>query len=443
MSTKLGFAGFFIAALFLAFVGGAVVMASESFPYEIIHNAYRAGEALWAKETDYDDPLKTDLWKKARRPEIGVTLYRRDRAVNGYTLYTSGTGPHARLIAMDGTVVQEWVKPYSEIWTEAAAVDDPQPDNLLYMRKGHVFRNGDLLAIYEAVGDTPWGYGMVKLDRESDVLWSYLEHTHHDFDVGEDGQIYALIHAFTSESIEHYEALERPRLDDYLVVLSPDGKELKRVSLTHALIRSRFKGMLYSTPFFALGDPLHTNAVEVIDAANVGNFPFGRPGQVLLSFRELGVIAVLDIEREEIVWATRGPWVGQHDPSLLANGNILLFDNLGVFEEGNTSQVIELNPSSMEIVWRYRGDRDHPFDSPIRSAAERLPNGNTLITESDGGRLFEVTRQGEIVWEYLNPVRAGENDDYIPVVSWGQRIDPDTLDPEFRDLLAEHVSPSQ
>jgi len=35
--------------------------------------------------------------------------------------------------------------------------------------------------------------------------------------------------------------------------------------------------------------------------------------------------------------------------------------------------------------------------------AQRLPNGNTLITESSFGRFFEVTKQGEIVWEYVNP----------------------------------------
>jgi hypothetical protein len=72
----------------------------------------------------------------------------------------------------------------------------------------------------------------------------------------------------------------------------------------------------------------------------------------------------------------------------------------------------------------------------VRSAQERLANGNTLITESEGGRLFEVTPEGEIVWEYLNPVRGGEDGELIAVVSWGQRIDPAALDPEFLDAPA-------
>ena len=80
-------------------------------------------------------------------------------------------------------------------------------------------------------------------------------------------------------------------------------------------------------------------------------------------------------------------------------------------------------------MWSYAGDEAHPFDSKLRSDQERLANGNTLITESDGGRLLEVTRDGDIVWEYVNPVRGGDADEFIPVVSSGQRIDPDRLDP--------------
>lgn len=435
MASKLGSAAFVIALLFLAFIAGALVMLAELHPSETLRNAYRAAEAVLSKQTDYQDPLKTDLWRPARSDERGVTINETGQALDGYTLYTSGDGPHARLIGMDGTVLHEWSKPFSEIWNESAAVQDPQPENLIYFDMARLLPDGDLIAIYAAVGDTPWGYGMVKLDRHSKVIWSYLEHTHHDFDVVPDGRIFALTHDFTDEKIKDYERLERPRLDDYVVVLSPDGEELKRVSLTHALIRSRYRSLLYSVPYFALGDPLHTNAIEVIDEARAANFPFGKAGQVLLSFREPGVVAVLDLEREEIVWATRGPWLGQHDPSLLENGNILLFDNLGRFEDGNDAQVIEFDPTTVGTVWRYAGEPDRPFESDVRSSAERLSNGNTLINESDGGRLFEVTPEGRTVWEFVNPVRAGDGDQYIPVVSAARRIDPDTLAPDFRASL--------
>jgi hypothetical protein len=56
--------------------------------------------------------------------------------------------------------------------------------------------------------------------------------------------------------------------------------------------------------------------------------------------------------------------------------------------------VLEVDPKSGAVTWSYQGDEQHPFHSPLRSSAEVLPNDNVLITESDGGRMFEVTRAG-------------------------------------------------
>jgi hypothetical protein len=47
------------------------------------------------------------------------------------------------------------------------------------------------------------------------------------------------------------------------------------------------------------------------------------------------------------------------------------------------------------------------FFTPRMGNAQRLPNGNTLINEACFGRFFEVTPQGETVWEYVNPYFGG------------------------------------
>ena len=62
-----------------------------------------------------------------------------------------------------------------------------------------------------------------------------------------------------------------------------------------------------------------------------------------------------------------------------------------------------VRPVSGEVVWRYQGTKEDPFFSETCGTAQRLPNGNTLITESNEGRAFEVTREGETVWEYFVP----------------------------------------
>ncbi len=41
------------------------------------------------------------------------------------------------------------------------------------------------------------------------------------------------------------------------------------------------------------------------------------------------------------------------------------------------------------------------FFTPFSGGAQRLPNGNTLVTESAFGRLFEVDQTGQVRWEYV------------------------------------------
>jgi hypothetical protein len=76
----------------------------------------------------------------------------------------------------------------------------------------------------------------------------------------------------------------------------------------------------------------------------------------------------------------------------------------------------------MAIAWQYRGSEASPLDSVIRSYATRLANGNTLITESNGGRIVEVTPEGDIAWEFFNPVRGGP-DGKIPIICKAYRLD--------------------
>ncbi len=96
----------------------------------------------------------------------------------------------------------------------------------------------------------------------------------------------------------------------------------------------------------------------------------------------------------------------QHNPTFLDNGRVLIFDN-GPHRRGvSYSRVVEVDPDTNEIAWAYMGDPPISFYSYHISGAERLPNGNTLICEGAPGRVFEVTPNKEIVWEYVNPFTA-------------------------------------
>ncbi|EPC00832.1 hypothetical protein L861_13660 [Litchfieldella anticariensis FP35 = DSM 16096] len=419
------------ALMLLVFIAGALLTVSETFPGPQIERAYEGGMALYRQYTQYQDVYAGDIWRDERRSEKGVTIHEPGLAQDGLTLYTSGNAPAAYLIDMNGDVVHEWRRPFSEIWQEGVgSIEKPRPDEFVHMRNARALPNGDLIALYEGNGDTPYGYGVVKLDRDSNVIWSYPGRTHHQLDIAPDGKIYVLTHEVVDDEVDVLG--KQPRLEDFLVVLSPDGEELQKTRLLTTLGQSKYARMLESVPGRTLWDPLHNNTVEYIDRQKARNFAFGEEGQVLVSFRALHVIAVFDPETEDFTWATRGPWDAQHDPDILPNGNILLFDNRGNQNEAEgESRILELDPQTMEIVWQYRGTAEQPFASQIRGDQQRLANGNTLITESDGGRLLEVTPEGEIVWEFLNPDRGGPDDKMIPVMTWAQRLDRSMFNAEF------------
>lgn len=423
---------FLVCISLLAFLAGAYVVLAKVPPYRLLMNAHEAAHALYAKATQYDDPYKTDLWYDARTDGKGVVTYFGDEAYNGYTLYSSSHEASAFLVDMSGNEVHRWHVPPEKIWNK----DKKTAGSLgpfVYIRKSYMYPNGDLLAVYEGSGDTPWGLGLVKLDKDSNILWTYLdERAHHDAEVGADGTVYALTHEMRHEPVEGQGNLEPPLIEDFLVILSPDGEVRKRISLLDAVAQSRFKWLFGGLGRRSAQDPLHTNSVKEVGAEAGAAMNIAREGDLMISFRNIKLVAVFDPVKEEIVWGTLGPWVGQHDAEPLANGNILLFDNNGNYNGPGGSRVIEFKPETMEIVWQYEGSKRDPLKSVLRSEAMRLENGNTLITESEAGRLIEVSPEGKIVWDFVNPVRGGEGDSQIPIVAWGRRYTPSEIEPSFR-----------
>ena len=116
-------------------------------------------------------------------------------------------------------------------------------------------------------------------------------------------------------------------------------------------------------------------------------------------------LAIVDLFTEKIVWILPIEWKEKHDPTLLNNGNILVFVNN---YSNDASRVIEINPLTQKITWEYKGAPDFPFYTQSCGSHKRLPNGNTMITIGCGGIMIEVTREHELVWEYVSPYFASK-----------------------------------
>lgn len=341
----------------------------------------------------------------------GVVVYDAERAYDGFNFYTSGHFPGAILMDMKGNVLHRWRKDFLDAWGDRPAELLPASNKSAgYWRRAHLFENGDVLAIFE-------GIGLIKIDRDSNLIWARFGGFHHDLDVMEDGSIYVLTREprmIPDISPDH------PVLEDFISVLDADGRETRRVSVLEAFANSDYPAVARGLE--EGGDVFHTNTIEVLKGRLADEIPAFEAGNVLVCLRERRVIGVVDLDERRAVWAMVGSWVAQHQPTVLDNGNILIFDNKG---DDGASRVIEFDPVEKRTEWAYEAEERGQFFSRECGSNQRLPNGNTLITESDRGTAFEVTPDLTVVWKYLNPSQAGDDGEYIATLFEVVRLDPD------------------
>ena len=126
-------------------------------------------------------------------------------------------------------------------------------------------------------------------------------------------------------------------------------------------------------------------------------------GDTLISLRNFNLVAEVNREGKVVRAIGEGVMVQQHDPEAEPNGNIL-FAN-----PGNSPQAVEIDPTG-KVVWKYTIPQDTAFSSQSTRDADRLQNGNTLITAAN--RLIEVTPQGDIVWQFrLKDIQFASDED--------------------------------
>jgi hypothetical protein len=146
-------------------------------------------------------------------------------------------------------------------------------------------------------------------------------------------------------------------------------------------------------------DVMHTNTLELVDGQS-DRWPGRR--HALICMRELNTIAVVDLALAEVAW-----WWGPgelskpHQPSLLPDGNVLVFDN---GTSAKRTRLVVVDPDTRQIVWSWSADPPESFYCPLAGGCERLPDGNFLVTNSTAGGAFELTMNGDVVWHLKLPI---------------------------------------
>ena len=379
----------------------------------------------------------------------GTTIYDPARAWSGFTVLSPLQTQAVVVIDMNGTVVKRWdgfnnsaggparVLP-GGIVVAASGANPPRQESLELIQRNFA-------------GDVLWRYSRgEEIKTAQGTVWSARQH--HDwqrdnFPAGyyspettpavDAGNTLILTHTNRMQANVSDVMLEDDRLvevswngdvqwqwlaGDHIDELgfAPDARKVIREAAAVNKGRGSF-------------DWLHVNSATYVGPNrwfDQGDARFA-PNNVIISSREASIIAIVG-RNGSIVWRMGPDYsasrelrairqiIGQHHAHLIPKGlpgagNLLVFDNggssgygfaspvapdgRGAFQRAG-SRVLEINPLTLELVWSYQNAR---FFSTNISGAQRLPNGNTLITAGAGGRMFEVTPKNEIVWEYMYP----------------------------------------
>ena len=290
--------------------------------------------AIDTKAFTYEEPLVD--------PDVKVEKYVPTKACNGTTLLADNhrrERPRIIEIDMEGRIIWEYVIPLSlRQYTNPGFDVETLPNN-------HV-----LFALP--------GNGIYEIDRAGTVVWSHLDpKVSHDVD-------------------------RLPNGNTLYVYGNNDTKadpQVKEVNTSRKIVWSWYaKAVFDKSPYNNVYEQgwTHTNAVTRMENGNT-----------LISPRNFNCVVEVDPQGSVTRIIGEEYLVHQHDPEVLQNGAIL------VANHDNPHEILEINPNTEEIVWRFA--ILHRRTWPVRDA-NRLPNGNTLITGTTS--LFEITPGKELVW---------------------------------------------
>lgn len=354
----------------------------------------------------------------------GVLKWDKEKSFNGYTVVAPSFSKKTYLIDMEGDVVHEWNSDY--------------PPGLY----AELLPNGNLLRGMRLVDEAPTNYGgsaggVQEIDWNGNVVWEYrvcddMHVQHHCFKRAPNGNTFIL--CWEKKSLEDCLAkgrnpgtmpkygytnngiTQRGLWPDYVIEVNKAGDIVwewhawDHIGTGVDQLDINFR-LPEPTGYLAQGDWTHFNTIDYDEKRDI----------VLLNSRNFGEFYFIDRKTGKIIYRWGNPSAygkgkapsfaddgdqilfGPHCPQFTDKGTVLLFDNGWLRPELNRSRAVEMDPRTGEIVWEYQSNNPNAFSSPFQGATQRLPNGNTMVTSTNAGQVFEVTPEKEVVWVFNTP----------------------------------------
>jgi hypothetical protein len=326
--------------------------------------------------------------QKQRRFGTGLIAWDPSKSADGLTVFAPNMGKSAYAVNMDGDVVNTW--------------DLLEEDSPASVWSVEPLENGNLLVlVHERAGDAPpqmfQGGGLLEVDWAGNIVWELAQPMiHHDARKLPNGNLLVLrgelVPGDVAARVQGGVPAPQggPMWTDWVVEITPEDETVWE-----------WHAWEHLDPAVDVIGPLDMRA-EWTHANSIDQMP---NGDLLISFRNTSTVAIVSRATGEVAWRMGPPDLAQQHHARYVNGNITIFDN-GAHRPNTPitySRVIEVNPETKEIIWEYQDSTIFNFFSPFISSAQRLDNGNTLVTEGNFGRIFEITAEGELVWEYVSP----------------------------------------
>ena len=363
----------------------------------------------------------------------GVTIHDRERAAGGLTLlqgFMPG-GMQARLIDAEGNLVHSWPIAFDEVWPDAEQV---LPAKRIPVNDGRYISqgmwpnpDGSIIVSFNALG-------AAKLDPCGKLVWRTDRPTHHSVTPAGDGNFWIpgmiglertekrLLPTHMSAEQLEAETLTDHNYHESVLLISPDGKTLRELSVLKAIADAGLEGALYQSHTDLITDATHINDIDLVTQPLADRIDGVEVGDLLISSRAMNMIFIMDEIDGTLKWYHQGPWVRQHDPDINADGTISIFNNRNITVGGyDGSQIVLFDPTTRKTTIQHPASEADRFDAAAMGVHQLLENGNRFIVEPGTGRVFEATPEGDVVWDY----RLAYDDEYASLFTFAMRL-PDS-----------------
>ena len=424
-----------LALCFLAMIYGSGAVYMGWWPSKMVGDAKKAAEALLAvqdEEFKKDWPTSMEFIETSGSDVLTTIKHAADVADNNELIFVDGGSQQLRrycpdngciawLMDRQGTIKHAWKIGSKMVWEGADHIKGFNRAENIYSVGAHPYSNGDLLVVYQGRNTYPYGVGIAKFDKDSNLLWRKDNFAHHWLSVDLDGRIYVPVFNALPSPVQlgdtnlQLDCEGGTLYEDAIAVLDPDGNEIKRISIIDSLVRSDLKGIVFQAihsdrplPLsYSECDPTHLNDVRVISAEKAATSSYLSAGDLLVSLRSTNTVAVINQESGKITWSSSGSTVLQHSPRYMGDDSLLIFDNLGGAAAQGGSRLVRLDMSNgnTQVIAPLPGMQvgDEFLSATAGYIDISSDYSRALVSLTRQGRTLEIDLDsGAVLWEFLN-----------------------------------------